>query len=309
MANMVKTMTKLTISGFVQTEEKENEARELLEKLRWANGVYCPRCDSMEIVKVEAKGKIRKGLYRCKNCRRKKLSNQFTVTVGTIFEDSHIKLQVWIQAIILMCSSKKGISAHQLHRQLGITYKSAWFMAHRIRHGLQIAPKRKMNGIVEADETYVGGKNKGFGKSAALDNKTPVVALVSRDGEVRSFPVQTVSAKTLKTILLEHVSTDAELMTDELPAYEKVGKQFYSHDTVNHSRKEYARGHVNTNTVEGFFSILKRGINGVYHHVSREHLNKYLIEFNFRYNHRKVDDETRVISAIKSFEGKRLTYN
>jgi len=303
-------MKKLTISGFVQTEQKEDEARELLEKLRWPNGVVCPRCMSKEIVKVVPKQgkKIRKGLYRCKNCRRLEKSSQFTVTVGTIFEDSHIKLQIWLQAVILLCSSKKGMSAHQLHRQLGITYKSAWFMAHRIRYGMQKTNKRKMQGIIEADETLIGGKSRRVGQQTGLENKTPVVALVQRNGNVRSFALQTVSAKSLKAVLTENVSPKADLMTDELAAYKKVGKEFASHEVVNHGRYEYVRGDVTTNTVEGFFAILKRGINGVYHHVSREHLNRYLAEFNFRYNHRKIDDSARVISAISNFEGKRLTY-
>jgi transposase-like protein len=303
-------MKKLTISGFTQTEQKENEARELLEKLRWPNGVICPRCESKDVIAVapnEAK-KVRKGLYRCKECRRQKRNNQFTVTVGSIFEDSHIKLQVWLEAIILLCSSKKGMSAHQLHRQLGITYKSAWFMAHRIRYGMEKNNIRKMRGVIEADETYVGGKSRRIGQLTGWENKTPVVALVQRNGNVRSFVVQTVSAKSLKAVLTENVHPSVKLMTDELDGYTGVGKEFASHETVKHKNFEYVRGEVTTNTAEGFFSILKRGINGVYHHVSREHLKRYLAEFDFRYNHRKIDDSARVLSAIAGFEGKRLTY-
>ena len=300
---------QLTLKGFAQNDKLEDDAREMLEQLRWGDKVFCPRCGSDKVVKVESNSakKIRKGLYRCKECRKLKQSNQFTVTVGTIFEDSHIKLHVWLQAIILLCSSKKGMSAHQLHRQLGITYKSAWFLAHRIRYAMEQNSFKKMTGTIEADETYVGGKSRRIGKQTGLENKTPVVSLVQRNGEVRSFVVPVVSASTLKKTLTEHLSKNAKLMTDELRGYKGVGKQFKSHEVVNHSKYEYVRGNVTTNTVEGFFSILKRGINGIYHHVSQEHLHRYLAEFDFRYNHRKVEDEKRTIKAIMGFEGKRLT--
>ncbi|MCI0708457.1 MAG: IS1595 family transposase [Ignavibacteriae bacterium] len=279
--------------------------------MRWANGVACPRCGSTDIVKIEPnkEKKIREGLYRCKDCRRAKRSNQFSVTVGTIFEDSHIPLHIWLQAISLLCSSKKGMSAHQLHRQLGITYKSAWFMAHRIRYAMAQPPiQRKMKGVIEADETYVGGKSRRLGQLTGLENKTPVVALVQRNGRVRSFVVETVSASTLKKVLLENVHPSSHLMTDELQSYKETGKRFASHQTVTHSKYEYVRGDVTTNAVEGYFGLLKRGINGVYHHVSKEHLHRYLSEFDFRYNHRKVDDHERTVAAIAKFEGKRLTY-
>ena len=307
----MKTKIKpLTLYGYTHTPERENEARQTLESLRWKDGVICPRCESKNITKIEAKeGKTtRKGLYRCKDCRKQKKSNQFTVTVGSIFEDSHIHLDVWLQAIILLCSSKKGMSAHQLHRQLGITYKTAWFMAHRIRYAMQTKSKRKMKGVIEADETYVGGKSRRVGQLTGFENKTPVVSLVQRNGKVRSFVVPTVSAKSLKAVLTENISPDADLMTDELNSYKNIGKGFASHQTVTHKNYEYVRGDITTNRVEGFFSILKRGINGVYHHVSKEHLHRYLAEFDFRYNNRKVDDDKRTISAIAGFEGKRLTY-
>lgn len=253
--------------------------------------------------------KIRPGLFRCKDCRRHKKSNQFTVTVGTIFEDSHIYLYLWLHAITAMCASKKGVSAHQLHRQLGITYQSAWFMAHRIRYAMgQPTFRKRMKGTIEVDETYVGGKSRRLGQQTGWENKTPVVALVQRNGKVRSFVVETVSASTLKKVLLDNVHPSSDLMTDELPAYEKTGKQFASHQTVTHSEYKYVRGDVTTNAVEGYFGLLKRGINGVYHHVSKEHLHRYLSEFDFRYNHRKVDDHKRTVSAIAGFEGKRLTY-
>lgn len=300
----------LTISGLAHNEAKENEARETLERLRWGSGVACPRCGSMDVAKIEAKPgkKVRQGLYRCRDCRRNKTSNQFTVTVGTIFEDSHIPLYIWLQAISLLCSSKKGMSAHQLHRQLGITYKSAWFMAHRIRFAMEQKHTRRMQGTVEADETYIGGKSRRVGRQTGWENKIPVVALVQRNGKVRSFVVPTVTAATLKETLLANVHPSSHLMTDELDGYRKVGKEFASHKTVKHSEYEYVRGDVTTNTVEGYFGLLKRGINGVYHHVSKEHLHRYLAEFDFRYNRRKIDDHDRTVSAILSTEGKRLMY-
>jgi transposase-like protein len=201
------------------------------------------------------------------------------------------------------------MSAHQLHRQLGITYKTAWFMAHRIRYAMgQSVFTRRMKGTVEADETYVGGRSRRVGQQKGYENKTPVVSLVQRNGKVRSFIVPTVSASTLRKTLLENINPNSDLMTDELPTYRNIGKNFASHQTVRHHAYEYVRGDVYTNTVEGFFSLLKRGINGVYHHVSKEHLHRYLAEFDFRYNHRKVEDHDRTISAITGFVGKRLTY-
>lgn len=305
-------MTKqLTLKNLQENEQAEDQAREVLERLRWGDKVYCPRCGSDKVVKVEAnrEKKVRKGLYRCKDCRKLKQNNQFTVTVGTIFEDSHIKLNVWLQAIVLLCSSKKGMSAHQLHRQLEITYKSAWFMAHRIRYAMeQHTFDKKLDGTVEADETYVGGKSRRIARQTGLENKTPVVSLLQRDGNVRSFVVPVVSAKTLRNVLTENVSKDAHLMTDEGRGYIRLGREFASHGVVNHTLDEYVRGNITTNTVEGFFGILKRGINGIYHHVSKEHLHRYLAEFDFRYNHRKIDDNDRTIKAIAGFEGKRLTY-
>jgi transposase-like protein len=181
-------------------------------------------------------------------------------------------------------------------------------MAHRIRYAMQQTPFRRMKGIIEADETYIGGKSRRLGTQTGWENKTPVVALVQRNGKVRSFVLPHVSAITLKEVLLENVHPSSHLMTDELDGYKKVGKEFASHKTVTHSKQEYVRGDVTTNAVEGFFGLLKRGINGVYHHVSREHLHRYLSEFDFRYNRRKITDHERTISAIAGFEGKRLTY-
>ena len=301
----------LTLKGLAKDYGKEDQARELLESIRWADCVCCPRCGSTDVIKVEpnAEKKIRRGLYRCRDCRKANKNNQFTVTVGTIFEDSHIGLATWLQAITLLCSSKKGFSAHQLHRQLGITYKTAWFMAHRIRYAMgQGSFARKMKGTVEADETYVGGHSRRMGKQTGWENKTPVVSLVQRGGKVRSFVVSNVSSDNLRSILTKNIHPSAHLMTDELSAYKTIGNNFVSHDVVNHSKFEYVRDNAYTNTVEGFFSILKRGINGVYHHVSKEHLHRYLAEFDFRYNNRKIDDTERTLKALSGFEGKRLKY-
>lgn len=279
----------------------EKAAYEYLAKLRWPDGRRCIHCHAEKIYTLNVAGSKRVVL-KCSKCRR-----QFSATVGTIFEDSHIPLTKWFMAIQLMCSSKKGISAHQLHRSLGITYKSAWFMAHRIRHTMKQTPfGDKLSGIVEADETYIGGKSHGMGPAPT---KTPVFALVERGGRVRSFPMDTVTARNLKRSIHEHVNANAILMTDEHPAYTKVGKDFADHQTVNHSQKEYVRGTASTNTVEGYFSLLKRGLTGTYHHVSPHHLHRYLDEFNFRYNARSADDAMRNLAALKAVEGKRLQYN
>ncbi|MFA5832163.1 MAG: IS1595 family transposase [Bacteroidota bacterium] len=296
----------LTLKGLSKDYGREDEARELLESLRWADGVCCPCCGGDAVVKVEANAekKIRKGLYRCKDCRKAKRSNQFTVTVGTIFEDSHIPLSQWLQAITLLCCSKKGFSAHQLHRQLGVTYKTAWFMAHRIRYAMGTSVFTKMKGIVEADETHVSGKSRRAFNQTGMENKTPVVSLVQRNGKVRSFVVPNVTGTNLKEVLTKNIHPTANLMTDELAAYKSIGNNFASHDVVNHSKYEYVRGDAYTNTVEGFFSIFKRGVNGVYHHISKEHLHRYLAEFDFRYNNRKIDDHERTLKALAGFEGK-----
>ena len=228
------------------------------------------------------------------------------MTVGTIFEDSHIPLDKWLIAIYLMCSSKKGISAHQLHRMLKLSYKAAWFMCHRIRYAMEQGPlAAKLGGVIEADETYVGGKVRGH---QWADNKRPVLSVVQRGGRVRSFHMERVTAENLRQVLKDNVEVSARLMTDEYRGYTVAGTDFASHETVNHSEREYSRGDVSTNTIEGFFGLLKRGINGVYHHVGRKHLHRYLGEFDFRYNERKVTDGERAQNALKGFEGKRLTY-
>jgi transposase-like protein len=282
------------------------KAREYLEQKRWSNGIVCPHCGLLESYRLEAradsKSPVRNGVYKCKACRK-----QFTVTVGTIFEDSHIPLNKWLMAIQLLCSSKKGMSAHQLHRMLGVSYKTAWFMAHRIRYAMTQPPVvDKLKGTVEADETYIGGKHHGK-RGRGSENKTPVFALVERGGRVRSFKTENVTAKNLFQKIRENVDKKATIMTDEFLAYKNLGREF-AHFTVNHGSGEYVNGIVHTNTAEGFFSILKRGINGIYHHVSEQHLDRYLAEFGFRYDNRKVEDADRASIVLKQTEGKRLTY-
>jgi transposase-like protein len=290
------------------TKLTEEQAREYLESIRWPQGAYCPFCGQMEPTKLNGKS-TRPGVYKCKGkgCRK-----QFTVTVGTIFERSHIKLREWVIAFHLMCSSKKGISAHQLHRSLGITYKSAWFMCHRIRHAMNTGDLKrpKLTGTVEVDETYVGGKPriKGSSKPGKGTKKAPVVALVERDGSVRVVHMPKVTAKTLRKHIRDNADTKAILMTDESPLYTNVGREQAEHHTVNHRRNEYVRGTAYSNTAESFFALLKRGMYGNFHHCGKKHLQRYCDEFAFRWDHRKVDDSVRREAALAMTEGKRLTY-
>jgi transposase-like protein len=303
----------LNISKLAKYFSDEDAARELLEEMRWGkDGAVCPHCGGTEPYKLTPKPTSkkpgRKGLYKCRACRK-----QFTVTVGTVFEDSHIPLSKWLLAIHLLASSKKGISAHQLHRNLGISYKGAWFMAHRLRFAAANGPFAEMlSGTIEADETYVGAKDKRGtlrGRPGPDSHKTPVVALVERGtGKVRAFPMPRITADNLRKALTDNVSASAHIMTDELAAYNPAAGNFVSHQKVNHGQKEYVRGEVHTNTVEGFFSLLKRGINGVYHHVSRGHLARYCDEFAFRYENRNVSDGERAHRLVGGAEGKRLTY-
>jgi transposase-like protein len=288
----------------------EDEARLHLEKLRWPEGPVCPHCGSVK-TPYALKGKAhRRGLLKCADCRE-----QFSVTVGTVFERSKIPLSKWLTAVYLMCSSKKGISSLQIQRTLGVTYKTAWFMTHRIREAMKddgagMLGGRGSSGIVEADETYMG-KSRGSDRIARYREKQKVVALVERDGNVRAFHVQSVTAASLKPILEGNISPQARLMTDSAPLYGKIASGFKSHETVNHLANEYARGDVTTNTVEGYFGILKRGIGGIYQHVSAKHLHRYVNEFSFRYNNRSavgIEDEDRTRNALAGIGGKRLTY-
>jgi transposase-like protein len=310
----------LTLSVIEPHFQDQLKAAEYLENIRWPNGPVCPHCDESERRPYALKSKTRR-LWKCAACRK-----QYTVTVGTIFESSHIPLNKWLLAFYLLCSSKKGMSAHQLHRMLGVTYKSAWFMAHRIRYAMQQPPfADRLRGVVEVDETYVGGKARRSNKRQykPLDptapdkrltgrgvEKTPVVALVERGGIVRSSRIANVTGDSLKSVIREHVDPSATLMTDAFASYRGLGKEYAEHFTVNHL-DEYVRGEVHTNTAENFFSILKRGINGVYHHVSEAHLPRYLAEFDFRYNNRianGIDDSERTRRALLQVGGKRLRY-
>ncbi len=282
------------------------KAREHLESLRWPDGPWCPHCgDTESCVRVKGKS-ARPGLHYCNSCK-----GQFTVTVGTLFERSKVPLSKWLLAFHLMAASKKGVSAHQLHRMLGVTYKTAWFMAHRIREAMREKADEPLGGAsktVEADETFIGGKAKGKGKKGGYTHKEAVVSLVERGGKVRSVHVPKVNASTLKPVLYTQIDRASRLSTDQAKHYKTAGQQFASHISVDHSIKEYVRGDAHTNTLEGYFAILKRGIGGVYQHVSGTHLKRYLGEFDFRYNTRQMSDFERADLALQGIEGKRLTY-
>jgi transposase-like protein len=290
----------------------DDAAREHLESIRWPDGPFCPHCGESERV-TRLHGKTtRPGLFQCNSCRE-----HFTVTVGSVMERSHIPLPKWVIGFHLMAASKKGISAHQLHRMLGIQYKSAWFMAMRIREAMrEILPNENgplggENKVVEVDETYVGGRARN--QKGKVPPKEAVVALVEREGRVVSRHIPEVTAATLRPILVSHIDRKSYLMTDESLVYPTVGREFSGHGTVNHSIEEYVRtgGFHHTNTAEGYFAILKRGITGTFHHVSQYHLKRYLGEFDFRYNERialGVDDTERATKAIRGAGGKRLTY-
>lgn len=305
----------MNLNDLAKNYSTEEKAREFLESQRWPNGAICPHCgaegESYRLnPTANRKTHVRQGVWKCAGCRK-----QFTVKVGTIFEDSHITLTTWLRAIHLLCASKKGMSAHQLHRMLGVTYKSAWFMAHRIRYAMSQEPlSSKLNGTVEVDETYVGGRRKGTkrGRPGVESHKAPVVSLVQRKGNVRSFHVGNVTSKNLKNIIRENVSTESNVMTDDFNIYRGLKKEFASHDVIRHKFGQYARREgaksIHTNTVEGYFALLKRGIVGTFHHVSKRHLQRYLNEFDFRYNARYVNDGERALLAVRGTTGKRLTY-
>jgi transposase-like protein len=303
----------LTLISLAQDYADEDKARGLLESLYWPNGPVCPHCKNTGTgakgvvaltPKAISKAPARKGLYFCGACRK-----QFSVTVGTIFEGSHIPISKWLMAMFILCSSKKSISANQLHRMLKVTYKTAWFMLHRIRHAM--APDGTMlNGVVEVDETYVGGK--GDQRTVSL-RKTPVVALIERGGNMQTRVVSNVTQKNLGKVLNEVVSKEAVVNTDEHLAYRNPLKAWKRHDHVSHERYEYSRRNADGTTsginhCESFFSLLKRGVYGAWHHVSREHLPKYANEFAFRWNTRTITDGERLEKLSALIGGKRLTY-
>lgn len=291
----------------------EDAARAHLEGQRWPNGAVCPHCSSPDVVKL-AGAKHRPGVFSCRN---KPCREQFTVTVGTVMERSHIPLAKWVMAIQLMAASKKGMSAKQIERMLGVTYRTAWFMMHRIREamapdkGSTEPPLGGKGKVVESDETYVGGKAKNVHNGKPVPPKRPVVALVERGGKMRARHVPNVTAKTVRKVLKEQVSKKSALHTDDSLVYMHVGKDFAKHESVNHSQDEYVRDDVTTNSAESFFAIFKRGIMGSFHSVSEQHLQRYVTEFEFRWNHRialEIDDNMRATAIIKGADGKRLTY-
>lgn len=297
----------------------DDKAREYLETLRWPDGPVCPHCGSVDnAAKLEGKS-TRPGVHKCRDCRK-----PFSVTIGTLFERSHIPLSKWLLAFHLVCSSKKGISAHQLHRMLGLTYKTAWFMEHRIREAMRDDPSGPLGGggkIVEVDETYYGPKSgpmpetttagKPFSKGkggAKRAHKRAIVSLVERGGNVRSFHVDKANKETVSLIVMENVHRESRMFTDESRLYTGADGYVMEHHTVHHASGEYVRGNIHTNTIEGYFSIFKRGMKGVYQHCDEKHLHRYLSEFDFRYNHRTKDDGERARLALKGIDGKRLCY-
>lgn len=287
----------------------DDAAREQLEKLLWPRGPNCPRCGVMgdRITKLQGKS-TRPGVYKCKDCRK-----PFSVTVGTVMERSHIPLSKWVLAAHLMGSSKKGMSAHQLHRMLGTSYEAAWFLFHRLREAAIDLEPSALGGedkIIEADESYIGGKarNKAYGPPP---KKMAVFTLVERGGEAHSRHIANVTADTIRPIIVTMASRKSHLRTDESGIYWKVGEEFKTHETVVHSADEYVRDDVHTNTVEGYFAILKRGVYGTYHHISEAHLHRYLAEFDFRYSNRSalgIEDMERAAMLLRGAKGKRLLY-
>jgi len=304
-------------------------ARLHLEHTRWPDGATCPHCGSFNVKELTGKSH-RAGLRQCneKECRK-----QFTVTVGTVFERSKVPLNKWLLATHLLTASKKGMSAHQIHRMLGVTYKTAWFMCHRIREAMVDDNPPPLGGkdkVIEADETYIGNKvsvkkNKTtrhyyrdpktgekkllrVGGRGGFSNKYTVVSLVERGGNVRSFHVDKANGASIREILVRNADRQSKLMTDESNLYKTVGAEYDRHETVNHKAKEYVRGNVYTNTLEGYYSIFKRGMRGVYQHCGEQHLQRYVTEFDFRYNGRNLNDNERRDRALKGISGKRLTY-
>jgi transposase-like protein len=301
----------------------DDAARAYLEAVHWPDGPICPHCRERKRVTRLHGGAHRAGVVQCNACRK-----QFTVTIGTVMERSKVPLHKWVLAMHLLCASKKGMSAHQLHRMLGVGYQTAWFMAHRLREGMRHDTKADAGGlggegkVIEADETYFGKAENPPERNKYLPpptkrgrtgpaGKRAIVALVERGGHVRSFHVKRATSATVTEIVRTNVSRESALMTDESKLYTKVGEEFASHRTVTHSAGEYVRKDdrsIHTNTIEGYFSIFKRGMRGIYQHCAEKHLHRCLAEFDFRYNSRKVSDWQRADLALEGIKGKRLTY-
>jgi transposase-like protein len=293
----------------------EQAAYAHVEARLWPNGPICPHCGGFERISKMGGKSTRIGAYKCYQCRK-----PFTVKIGTIFEASHVPMRFWLQAIYLYCASKKGFSANQLHRTLGVTLKTAWFMAHRLREAMADDGDEPMGGwgkIVEADETFIGPpqdvfvNGRGWQKRRGTITKRKVISLVERGSRARSFHVESIDAKTVRKVLFENIVQPTRLMTDEAHHYRIPGRFFGSHERVNHSKEEYALGDVTTNTVEGFFSIFKRGMRGIYQHCAEKHLHSYLAELDFRYSNRialGIDDGARADQLLAGVVGKRLTY-
>jgi transposase-like protein len=295
--------------------QDEAAAYAWVEARLWPNGPVCPHCGATDRISKMGGKSTRIGLYKCYHCRK-----QFTVKVGTVFEDSHVPMRLWLQAIYLLCSSKKGISSHQLHRTLGVTLKTAWFMSHRIREAMRVVgfpdPMGGAGEVVEADETFIG-RVEGIPKRRGWAHKNMVLTLVQRGGSARSFHIDARTIADFMPIIRANVSRESRMNTDEGKHFYDLEKEFAAHDTVTHSADEYVRYSedpsyiVTTNTVEGYFSIFKRGMKGVYQHCKEKHLHRYLAEFDFRYSNRVrlgIDDVERTERALKGVVGKRLMY-
>lgn len=292
--------------------QDEEAAYAWVEAHVWPDGPVCPHCqEKARVSKMQGKS-TRFGLYKCYACRK-----QFRVTVGTIFEKSHVPLHLWLQAFYLIVGSKKGISSNQLHRTLGVTLKTAWFMSHRIREAMRcgslMPPMGGAGEVIEADETYIGQKSlyKAFKNPRGYQHKLCVLTLVNRSGEARSFHIDRSSAEHIMPVIKANIARETAMVTDDGRWYNELKKNVAQHERVNHTAGEYGRGEVHTNTVEGYFSIFKRGMKGVYQHCSEKHLHRYLAEFDFRYSNRVklgCSDEQRAIRAVKGVVGKRLTY-
>ena len=286
----------------------EDEAREYIERLRWPSGPACPHCGSVNVYRMTGKS-VRKGLLACRDC-----DGHFTVTVGTVMADSHLPLATWVRAFHLIASSKRGMSALQLQRNLGLgSYRTAWHLAHRIREALKCEPVAGLlQGSVQCDEMYVGGKpRRGTGKHkrGRGTSKVPVVALVETGGNARSAPVDRVNSATLRAALQENVHPSARIVTDELGSYPSAAAGFAGHEHVKHSAGQYVNEcGLHTNTVESYFALFKRGVYGTFHHVSKKHLRRYCDEFSFRWNGRKVSDRERCENAIRGIDHKSLPY-